>query len=174
MTKIKAKMMNKPKLLSKMNLRFLLVLLFGITITFSIFSFTAYSETQSLTPSIQLLSDSKVFIFVQTIVENSDGSLVTYLTSDKFTDLDSDALDILIETEKSEGDPIVIINDQEFQVIQRFLRISHDEESVVASTILVNEQNDIIKPVARFAHDGYPLLEGEIVTSGWTFIIPVE
>ena len=156
-----------------MNLHFLLLLL-GATSIFSIFSMMAYSETQSSNPSSQLLSDSKVFIFVQTMVENSDGQLVTYLTSDKFTDVDSNALDILIEAEVSEDDPIVVINDQKFQVINRLLTINSDKESVVASTIMAHEQNGIIKPIARFAHDGYPILEGEMVTTSWTFIIPVD
>ncbi len=30
------------------------------------------------------------------------------------------------------------------------------------------------KLVARFAHDGYPLLEGETVISVWTFIKPID
>jgi len=153
-----------------MNLHLFLIFLVGIA---GIFSIAAYSQTPTSTP-INILSDSDVFVFVQTVVENPDGQLVTYLTSDKFTDLDSAALDTLIQVEQSEDDPIITIDDQKFQIIQRFVRNTHDRESVIASTIIVHEQNNIITPVARFAHDGYPTSEGDIVTSAWTFIVPVD
>jgi len=153
-----------------MNLHLFLIFLVGIA---GIFSIAAYSQTPTSTP-INILSDSDVFVFVQTVVENPDGQLVTYLTSDKFTDLDYTALDTLIQVEQSEDDPIIIIDDQKFQVIQRLVRNTHDRESVIASTIIVHEQNNIITPVARFAHDGYPTSEGDIVTSAWTFIVPVD
>jgi len=154
-----------------MNLHLFLIFLVGIA---GIFSITAYSQTPTSIPSTNILSDSDVFVFVQTVVENPDGQLVTYLTSDKFTDLDSAALDIVINVEQSEDDPIITIDDQKFQVIQRFVRNTHDRESVTASTIMVHEQNDVLIPVARFAHDGYPTSEGDIVTSAWTFIRPID
>jgi len=156
-----------------MKILFFLILI-GAIIIFSISTMMEHSEAQSSIPSNQLLSDSEVFIFVQTIVEDSDGHLVTYLASDKFTDLNLDALDILIEAEKSEKDPIIVIDDQKFQVIQRLKRVNHNQESVVASTTLVHDQNGDTKLIARFAHDGYPLQKGEIITSAWTFIIPVD
>ncbi len=154
-----------------MNLHFLLIFLVGIA---GIFSITAYSQTPTSIPSSNILSDSDVFVFVQTVVENPDGQLVTYLTSDKFTDLNYDALDTLIQVEQSEDDPIITIDGQKFQIIQRLVRNSHDRETVIASTIIVHEQNNVITPVARFAHDGYPVSEGDIVTSAWTFIRPVD
>lgn len=154
-------------------MKIFLILLFG-AITALLISTVMDSEAQSSLSSNPLLSDSEVFIFVQTIVKDSDGNLVTYLASDKFTHLNLAALDILIEAEKSENDPIIVIDEQKFQVIQRLKRINSNAEDVVASTILAHEQNGVTKQVARFAHDGYPILEGETVTSVWTFIIPVD
>ena len=157
----------------KMNLVILIILLGAVTIFLTLTIFEN-SEAQSSVPSNQLLSDSKVFIIVQTIVENSDGDLVTYLTSDKFTNLNKERLNILLEAEESENDPIVVIDGQKYQIFQRLLRVPSDKESVVASTILVHPQDGSLKTVARFAHDGYPLLEGEVVTSGWTFVRPID
>jgi len=88
--------------------------------------------------------------------------------------LNLERLEIFLDSEETEDDPIVTINDQKFQIIQRFFRVPNDEYTVVASTILVHPQNGTLKTVARFAHDGYPVLEGEMVTSGWTFIRPVD
>jgi len=157
----------------KMNLVILIILLGAVTIFLTLTIFEN-SEAQSSVPSNQLLSDSKVFIIVQTIVENSDGDLVTYLTSDKFTNLNNERLNFLLEAEESENDPIVVIDGQKYQIFQRLLRVPSDKEGVVASTLLIHPQDGSLKTVAWFAHDGYPLLEGEVVTSGWTFVRPID
>ena len=150
------------------------LIFFATTILFSTLVLIGNSEAQPTIPSNQLLSEKEIFIFVQTIVENSEGDFVTYLTSDKFTDLDLDTLQILLENEEDEDDPIITIDGKKFRVIQRLLRLDILEENVIASTIMAHTQNDAQKRVARFAHDGYPILEGDVVTSVWTFIKPID
>ena len=137
-------------------------------------SFTSYSHAQSSFPPTELLSGLYTFIFVQTLLENSNGQVVTYLTSDKFTDLDADALEELLDTEVSENDPIININGQKFQVIKRKLTITYDKENVIASTILAHSVDGTLTTVARFAHDGYPIVSGDKVHSIWTFLRPLE
>jgi len=138
----------------------------------TVFSLTNSSYGQSEDEN-NFLSKTEIFIFVQTFVENSDGELVTYLTSDKFSDLYLRELDILLESEVSEKDPIVSIAGQKYQVIKRKQTISHDRENVIASTMLADSQNGALKTVARFAHDGYPIIPGDKVQSVWTFLRPV-
>jgi len=138
----------------------------------TIFSLTNSSYGQSEDEN-NFLSKTETFIFVQTFVENSDGELVTYLTSDKFSDLYLRELDILLESEVSEKDPIISIEGQKYQVIKRKQTISHDRENVIASTMLADSQNGALKTVARFAHDGYPIIPGDKVQSVWTFLKPV-
>ncbi len=140
---------------------------------FTIFSLTNNSYGQSIEDETNFLSKTKTFIFVQTFVENSDDQLVTYLTSDKFSDLYLRELDILLESEVSEKDPIISIAGQKYQVIKRKQTISHDRENVIASTMLADSQNGALKTVARFAHDGYPIIPGDKVQSVWTFLRPV-
>ncbi len=151
-------------------------LIFAIVpfLIFTIFSFTNNSYGQSIENEKNFLSKTETFIFVQTIVENSDGELVTYLTSDKLSDLNKRELENLLESEVSEKDPIVSIAGQKYQVIKRKQTISHDRENVIASTMLAYSQNDALKTVARFAHDGYPIIPGDNVQSVWTFLKPVE
>ena len=149
------------------------VLLICCSIFVLILSLIEYSYAQS-PPSQILLPDDGVFIFVQTIVENSEGQLVTYLTSDKFTDIDQKGLNSLLDADATENDPIINIEGKKFQIIQRQLNIIYDRENVISSTILAYAQNDSLKTVARFAHDGYPIVQGEKVTSIWTFIRPVK
>jgi len=100
--------------------------------------------------------------------------VVTYLTSDKFTDLNKAALQKLLDKEVSEKDPIIEINGEKFQVIKRKLTITYDKENVIASTILADSTEGVLTTVARFAHDGYPIVEGDKVHSIWTFLRPVE
>ncbi len=137
-------------------------------------SFTSYSHAQSSFSPSDRLFGLYTFIFVQTLLENSDGQVVTYLTSDKFTDLNSDALEELLDTEVSENDPIININGQKFQVIKRKLTINYDIENVIASTILAHSVDGTLTTVARFAHDGYPIVSGDKVHSIWTFLRPLE
>ncbi len=145
-----------------------------MTAIFSTLALIGHSDAQSSIPSNDFLSDTEIFVFVQTIVKNSDGQLVTYLTSDKFSNLDQDKLQTLLENEDSEGDPINTIDSQKFQVTQRFQKLQILEENVIASTLIAQKQNDDLIKVARFAHDGYPIVEGDEVFSVWTFIRPVN
>jgi uncharacterized membrane protein len=137
-------------------------------------SFASLSFAQSSANLPEFFSERDTFVFVQTLLENSDGQVVTYLTSDKFTDLNKAALQILLDKEVSDKDPIIEINGEKFQVIKRKLTITYDKENVIASTILADSTEGVLTTVARFAHDGYPIVEGDKVHSIWTFLRPVE
>ena len=150
-------------------------ILFAIIATVAVFSFSfmSYSYAQSESSKIPI-PQYGVFIFVQTIVENSEGQIVTYLASDKFTDVNSKSLNILLDSEATEKDPIVSIGDDKYQVIKRKQTIDYDKKNVIASTMVMHNQNDDLKLVARFAHDGYPIVDGDRVISVWTFLRPIE
>jgi len=137
-------------------------------------SFASLSFAQSSANLPEFFSERDTFVFVQTLLENADGQVVTYLTSDKFTDLNKDAMQKLLEKEVSDKDPIIEINGEKFQVIKRKLTITYDKENVIASTILADSTEGVLTTVARFAHDGYPIVEGDKVHSIWTFLRPVE
>ena len=137
-------------------------------------SFTSYSYAQSSPAQTDLVYESGTFVFVQTLLENSDGQVVMYLTSDKFTDLNFSALEKLLDKEASEKDPIIEINGEKFQVIKRKLTITYDKDNVIASTILADSTEGVLTTVARFAHDGYPIISDDKVHSIWTFLRPVE
>ena len=124
--------------------------------------------------SFQTKIGDDIFIFVQTNLRNSDGQLVTYLESSKFTNLNQSALDSFLDFESSGGnDPIITIDDKQFQIIRRVQTQSFNSEGLVASTNLFDNIGE--KPVllARFAHDGYTTISGDTLKSIWTFIRPV-
>ena len=114
-----------------------------------------------------------LFIFVQTTVRNSDGQLVTYLESSKFTHLDLEALGPFLDFEASRGnDPTVTINGEEYQVIRRVQSKTFAFPDLVASTLLSDTIDGKLTLLARFAHDGYPVTSGDTLESVWTFIRP--
>ena len=125
--------------------------------------------------SFQTKIGDDIFIFVQTSVKNSDGQLVAYLESSKFTNLNQSALDSFLDFEASgDNDPIATINDKQFQIIRRVQTQLFNSEELVASTNLFDNVDG--KPVllARFAHDGYTTISGDTLESVWTFIRPVS
>jgi len=151
-------------------------LLFSALVMSIIFiaSFASLSFAQSSATLPEFFSERDTFVFVQTLLEDSNGQVITYLISDKFTDLNEAALEKLLDKEVSEKDPIIEINGEKFQVIKRKLSITYDKENVIASTMLADSEDNKLTVVARFAHDGYPIVEGDNVHSIWTFLRPVE
>jgi len=134
-----------------------------------IISLTNYSQ------AYQTNIEDGLFIFVQSTIRNSDGQLVTYLESSKFTDLNLELLGPFLDMETSRtNDPIVSINDKEYQFIRRVQSKTFTSEDLVASTILSDTIDGKITMLARFAHDGYPVSAGDTLESMWTFIRPVS
>jgi len=115
-----------------------------------------------------------IFVFVQSTVRNSDGTLIVYLESTKFTDLNLPALKSFLDFEASRGnDPIITIDGQNFQVIRRVQSQVFDSDGLVASTILSDAVDGKTTILARFAHDGYTTVPGDTLESMWTFVRPV-
>jgi len=156
-----------------MNKNYFLFLI-AFSIISSTFFLTSYSYAQPETSESLLPSDYGVFIFVQTFLRNSHGELVAYLSADKFSFINLKALDNLLNFEESENDPVITINGQKFQIIKRQVTIPYEQKNVIASTIIAHSTNGTLSMVARFAHDGYPILPGEKVTTVWTFIRPID
>lgn len=116
-----------------------------------------------------------VFIMVQTSLISSDGHLVTYLESTKFTYLDKPALESFLDYEATRGNnPIITLDGEKYQIIRRAQEITITSDTVVASTILSDNVNENITLLARFAHDGYPAIPGDKIESIWTFVRPVS
>jgi len=134
-----------------------------------IISLTNYSQ------AYQTNIEDGLFIFVQSTIRNSDGQLVTYLESSKFTDLNLELLGTFLDFEAARGnDPTVTINEKEYQVIRRVQTKTFPRDDLVASTILSDTIDGKLTMLARFAHDGYPVSQGDTLESMWTFIRPAS
>ena len=132
---------------------------------------TLTNQTSAYEPELA----DEIFIFVQTTIRNPEGQLVTYLESSKFSQLNMKFLTPFLDFEASRGDdPIVTINGEEYQVIRRVQSKTFDRDDLVASTSLQDLVDGNLVMLARFAHDGYPVSEGDTMQSMWTFIRPVS
>jgi len=140
----------------------------------SLFFLTIISLT-NYTQAYQTEIGDDLFVFVQTTIRNSDGQLVTYLESSKFTDLKLELFGPFLDSEAARGDdPIVTINGEEYQVIRRVQSKTFPSDDLVASTLLSDVVDGKLTMLARFAHDGYPVSEGDTLESMWTFIRPAS
>ena len=142
-----------------------------LTGLFFLLSISLVSQTQAS----EVETKDDVFIFVQTTIRNPDGQLVTYLESSKFTNVNLDLLGPFLDYEATRGnDPIVTLDGKEYQVIRRVQSKTFDRDDLVASTTLSDVVNGQLTMIARFAHDGYPVSEGDTMQSMWTFVRPVS
>ena len=144
-------------------------------IIFASLFFLAIISLTNYTQAYQLEIGDGLFVFVQTTIRNSDGQLVTYLESSKFTDINLKLFGTFLDAEAERGDdPIVTINGEEYQVIRRVQSKTFPRDDLVASTILSDTIDGKLTMLARFAHDGYPVSAGDTLESMWTFIRPAS
>ena len=116
-----------------------------------------------------------LFIFVQSTIRNSDGVLIAYLESSKFSVLNKPELESYLDFEASIGnDPIITIDAQNYQIIRRVQYKSIGYDGLVAGTILSNVVDGKPTTLARFSHDGFSVVSGDIMESMWTFVRPVS
>ncbi len=129
-------------------------------------SFTSFSYAQT-----QTSLETGIFISVQSELRNSDGQLITFLESSKFTHLNLPFLYDFLDFEASLGsDPVVSIDGKNYQLIQRTRTITFDSDSVIGSTNLSDNLNGKEILLARFAHDGFLVVSGDTLKSTWTFV----
>ncbi len=116
-----------------------------------------------------------IFIFVQSTLRNSDGVLVAYLESSKFTNLNLPALESSLASETSSGnDPIITIDEQNYQVIRRVQSQSIGYDGLVAAIILSDNIDGKPTVLVRLVHDGYSVVSGDTMVTMWTFVRPVS
>ncbi len=141
----------------------------ALTLVFTIEYSFAQSSLEGTVPF-----DNDLFIFVQTYVQNPNGELITYLASDKFTYLNKESLNSYLDNERLPTDLILTVNEKKFEVITKKFSVLYQAENVIASTILGHTYDGAPIIVARFAHDGYPVMPEDTVNSVWTFIRPID
>lgn len=118
---------------------------------------------------------SDTTIFVQHILRDSEGNLVTSFEATKIGYIQQSALTKFLDAESNPSDPIMMIENQKIQIIERKGTLNFDSENVVSDTTL-NTPNDNggITTLIRLVHDGIPVIPGDELITIWTFIRPVN
>ena len=119
-------------------------------------------------------SDSGIYIFVQVIQRDSNGTVVSFLQSDKMTDLNPNTLNYYVDSRAQIMDiPVYNFGGQLLQAYGEKFTVTQEIKDITASTLLVVEvhdenSNDVKRQLAaRFAHDGIVMEPGDIVETHW-------
>lgn len=110
------------------------------------------------------------FVFVQTVVRNSDGQMVAYLEANKVFVPNFDLLNLYLDTQPTQQ--TVVNAGQNYDLIHLEFPEKISEYAVKSKTafgIVAGSQQVMI---AYSDHDGYPVVSGDTITSIWTVIRP--
>ena len=118
--------------------------------------------------------DLEIYIFVQVVQRDSNGNIVSFLQSDKMTDLNPNTLNYYVDSRAQMMDiPIYNFDGQLVQAYGEKFTVTQEIKDITASTLLVVEvddenSNDVKRQLAaRFAHDGFVMEPGDVVETHW-------
>ncbi len=119
-------------------------------------------------------NDLRIYIFVQVVQRDSNGNLVSFIQSDKMTDLNPNTLNYYVDSRAQLMDiPVYNFGGQLVQAYGEKFTITQETKDITASTLLVVEMptensNDVERKLAaRFAHDGFIMEPGDIMETHW-------
>lgn len=110
------------------------------------------------------------YILVQIIHKDSDGNLISYLQSDKMSNIDLSALNFLLDHETSlKQDQIYQSDGKQLQVITRQFTLGFDFHDLLGTTRLLVDVNNIEVAAVTLIHDGFRIAPGDTINTIWTF-----
>ena len=119
-------------------------------------------------------NDLRIYIFVEVVQRDSNGNLVSFIQSDKMTDINPNVLNYYVDSRAQLMDiPVYDFGGQLVQAYGEKFTTTQETKDITASTLLVVEMptensNDVKKQLAaRFAHDGIVMAPGDMVTTYW-------
>lgn len=110
------------------------------------------------------------FIFVQTVVRNSDGQMVAYLEANKVFVPNFDLLNLYLDTQPIQQ--TVVNAGISYDIIHLEFPEKISEYAVKSKTAFGIVTGDQQLMIAYSDHDGYPVASGDTITSIWTVIRP--
>lgn len=118
-----------------------------------------------------------VYLFAQIFHRNSDGKLLSYVVSDKFTDFDPVTVGVYMDALGTVNKfPVYQVGEYRIEVFGEKYLHHQKTMNLTASSLFVLLFSDFedgsepqSKLAARFAHDGFMLTPGDTVLSIWNF-----
>ena len=119
-------------------------------------------------------NDLRIYIFVEVVQRDSNGNLVSFIQSDKMTDINPNVLNYYVDSRAQLMDiPVYDFGGQLVQAYGEKFTTTQETKDITASTLLLVEMptensNDVKKQLAaRFAHDGIVMEPGDIMETHW-------
>lgn len=117
-------------------------------------------------------SDTQFFVFVQTQIRNSQGQLVAYLEANKVLIPEPDLFDDVLD--KRHPSANLTRAGQNFELVKIGIEKQITQPDVISKTALATVVDGKEAIIIYSDHDGYPIVEGDTVTSVWTVIRPAR
>ena len=119
-------------------------------------------------------NDFRIYIFVEVVQRDSNGNLVSFIQSDKMTDINPNVLNYYVDSRAQLMDiPVYDFGGQLVQAYGEKFTTTQETKDITASTLLVVEMptensDDVQRQLAaRFAHDGIIMEPGDIMETHW-------
>lgn len=128
----------------------------------------------SLASSYAQTQQNNMAIHVQIKIENSDGSLVAYLETDKVIVTDYASLNSLLNANSPIlHKKIITVGDQKYEMIKATDVLVHQSSTIVSENLISAQGGNSANELLAIAdHDGYPVVKGDKVTTYWTILRP--
>jgi hypothetical protein len=122
--------------------------------------------------SLAQSNNTEFSVFVQTQIRNSNGHLVAYTETEKVLILEPQMFDDFLD-QKSPLSNMTRAG-QNFELVRIDIKTQITQPDVISKTALgtlVDEKQTVI---VYFDHNGFPVVEGDTITSTWTVIRPAR
>lgn len=139
-------------------------LLFAAIIGFILLFSTGSSFAQ--TPQESVLG-----IYAQIVVQDSSGNLVSYLETSHVTILNAEQFNNLIDQNINKFQVSQIdVSGQELQMLKVNQSLVHSSRLIISQNVISLDTPSGPQDLVYAAHDGYPVVPGDKVTTYWTII----
>ena len=119
-------------------------------------------------------SDSGIYIFVEVVQRDSNGNFVSFIQSDKMTNLNPNTVNYYVDSRAQIMDiPVYNFGGQLIQAYGEKFSSIQEIKDITASTLLVVEMptenpGEVKRQLAaRFAHDGIIMKPGDVMETHW-------
>jgi hypothetical protein len=141
-------------------MRLVVCTIIGLVLLFS----TGISFAQ--TPQERILG-----IYAQVVVQDSSGKLVSYLETSRVTILNTSQFNQLIDQNINQFQASQInISGQPVQMLKAIESIVHSTQTIISQNLITLNTPSGSQDLVYAAHDGYPVVPGDKVTTYWTII----
>jgi len=112
--------------------------------------------------------------FVEIIVRDKDGHLVTYLEQEHFSYYNEKLMKMALDSENPENNIMISLNGEKYQVLMYEHSVKSLSHNVISNSKLGAYQEGIPIKAAELSHTGVYVVSGDEITSIWKIVMPLD